>query len=426
MTLIILNILVWLGPFFISLRKGTINTLHPQFILPIFIIYFILNSYIQDQTNWMAEGERGIIVGIVKLLPGLETLTFSFEYALFITLLSGIFFHLGSRVFNKPIYNSLDEMIILNKKRIINGNEKTFLITAIIISFIVWLPNYFIPSLGLGTFWTFPLALSVCFIPVAIFETNKFVFLITISIALFVSNYILLTKAAFAFIILPMMFYYFFFHVNLFKIFSNKRYLKNFLLSLIIFFIFSGSLFIGNQYGKMIGPLDKRLLFRRDYAFETFAILVESKKLGLLNYEKSWIKNEIFQALPTIIYEKKRTTHINPAKRVALELFPETAVKRPNTYWNRHMLFAGYYDLGIFGSLMSAFIYGLFFSYLWKITKEKVKKYKVKWPIFVYLPLPSFGSYFLAVGNYAYATINFVIASIIIYFIFLTSRLKKK
>ena len=94
MTLIILNILVWLGPFFISLRKGLVNTLHPQFVTPMFMIYFILNSYVQEQTNWMQEGNRAITVGVVKLLPELDPISFSFKSAYIISLLAGIFFHL--------------------------------------------------------------------------------------------------------------------------------------------------------------------------------------------------------------------------------------------------------------------------------------------------------------------------------------------
>ena len=421
MTLIILNILIWLGPFFLSLRKGTIHTLHPQFMMPIFIIYFILNSYIQDQTNWMNEGTRAIIVGIVQLLPGLDPESFSFDKALLICALSGIFFHIGSSVFNKPIYNSINDYIYLNKTKIINRNKNLVTITCIIISSIVWLPNYFIPSLAHGTFWTFPLALSVCFIPIAMFEISKLTFFITLVVALFVANYVLLSKAAFGFILIPIILYFLFFHFNFLKFFIKKSYFKNFVIFSLLFSLFIGALFFGNQYGK----LDTRKLFRRDYAFEIFAILVESKKLGLIEYEKSWIKNELFQTFPSILYKKKTTgEHINPAKRVALELFPTEATgPRANTYWNRHMLFAGYYDLGIFGSLIGAFFYGLFLSYFWKLTKTKIKKYEAKWPIFVYLPLPSLGVYFLACGNFAYPVINTTISSIILYIIFWSARL---
>ena len=420
MTLIILNVLVWLGPFLLSLRKGTIHTLHPQFILPIYIIYFIINTHIQDVTNWMQEGDRAIIIGIVKLLPGLDSISFSFDEALVLCALSGIFFHLGSRIFNKPIYNSIDEYIYVNKTKVINKNKNLVIIVAIIISSILWLPNYFIPA-GQGTFWTFPLALSVCFIPVAILGLSRPSFFITLTIALFVANYVLSSKAAFGFIILLMLFYFTFFHFNFLKVFVYKSYLKTCAIFILLLSIFFGSLFFGNLYGK----LDTRKLFHRDYSFEIFAILVESKKLGLINYEKSWIKNEFFEAFPTIIYKKKTTgQHINPAKRVALELFPDTAIDKPNTYWNRHMLFAGYYDFGIFGSLITAFFYGLFLSYFWKLTKAKVKKYDAKWPIFVYLPLPSFGVYFLGVGNYSYSIINTVIASIILLIIFYSARFR--
>ncbi|MDA9880672.1 hypothetical protein N9C97_04330 [Candidatus Pelagibacter sp.] len=420
MTLIILNILVWLGPFFISLRKGTINTLHPQFITPMFMIYFILNSYVQEQTNWMQEGNRAITVGVVKLLPPLDPISFSFESAYIISLLAGIFFHLGSGVFNKSIYNSINEHTLLNKKDIIYGNKILLFFVTLIISSIVWLPNYYLDTGAFGTFWTYPLALSVFFVPVAVLGINRILFFITLIIALFVASYVLKSKAAFTYIFMPIFFYVIFFNFNFIKFASNKNNFKKFILTLVVFLILISSLFIGNKYGKM----DTRLFFRRDYAFEIFAILVESKKLGLINNEKSWIKNEVKQAIPSFILKSKRTTHINPAKRVAIELFPETAISRPNTYWNRHFLFAGYYDFGIFGALVSAFLFGSFFSYTWKVTKEKVFKYNTKWPIFVYLPIPSFGAYFLACGGYAYSILNTLVASIILLIIFYSARFR--
>ena len=57
-----------------------------------------------------------IFVGIVQLLPELDPVNFSFDRALLICALSGIFFHLGSSVFNKPIYKALDYRKILVKQ----------------------------------------------------------------------------------------------------------------------------------------------------------------------------------------------------------------------------------------------------------------------------------------------------------------------
>lgn len=421
MTLIILNILVWLGPLFLSLRKGTVHTLHPQFMMPIFIIYFILNSYIQDQTNWMDEGSRGIIVGVVKLLPGLDPESFSFDKALVICAFSGFFFHLGSSIFNTPIYNSIGEYIQLDKKNIIKRNKNLVTISAIIISSVLWLPNYFMPNAGHGTFWTFPLALSVCFIPVAMLKVSKISFFFTLTAAFLIGNYILSSKAAFGFIVIPFILYFLFFHFNFLKLFFKKSYFKKFIIFISLFSVFISALFVGNQYGN----LDTRKLFRRDYVFEVFAILVESKKLGLIEHEKSWIKNELFQAFPSVLYKKKTTgEHINPGKRVAKELFPQTAMERPNTYWAKHLLFPGYYDFGTWGAILTAFFSGTLISFLWRLTKLKVIKYNAKWPIFVYLPIPSFGIYYISAGAFAYGIINTVIASFVLYLIFISSRLR--
>jgi len=404
-----------MGPFLFSLRKGKINTLHPQFIIPFYMVYFILNSFIQDSTNWMNEGNRAIIVGLVKLLPELSVYNFSFEKTLFISLISGIFFHIGSLVFNKSIYNSNHEHVFLDKKTIVHGRKKNVILTSVIICSVCWLPYYFLSHLGGGTFWTYSLALSSAFIPVALFSINRFIFFITLLFALLIAT-ILKSKASYVYTFLPIIFYYIFFHFDFLKIFIKKKYLTSAIISFIIFIIIIIFLNIGN--------LGAKRLFHRDYAFEIFAILVESKELGLIQSQKSWIKNEVLEIVPSILYKEKFTTHINPAKRVAIELFPETAKDRSGTYWNRHLLFAGYYDFGFIGSLISAFIYGLFFSYLWRVTKQKVKEYNAKWPIFVYLPLPTFGAYFLAVGGLNYGLINMTIASIILYLIFFTARIK--
>lgn len=420
MFLIILNILVWLGPFLISLKKGVINSLHPQFILPVFMVYFILNSYVQDLTNWMNEGERGIIVGVVKLISELDSKSFSFDYSLILLSVAGVFFHIGSRIFNQPIYKCFDEPRLLNKPLVIRGNKLLFLIFSIFMSSIVWLPNYLIPNAGHGTFWTFPLALSVCFVPVLLLNVNKFFFLISLFIAIFISFSVLKSKAALAFIFFPIIFYYCFFNLNVIKIFFFKKFLKNFLVFLTLSLIFISSLFLGNSYGK----LDIRKIFHRDNSFEIFSILVESKRLDLIDTKESWIKSELLEIVPSVIYTNKSVNHINPSKRVALELFPETARERPFTYWNRHLLFAGYYDFGVYGVIFSSLFFGMFLSFLWRYTKKKVLIYHAKWPLFIYLPIPSFGVYFLSVGGFSYSLINTTITCIILYIIILSSRLR--
>lgn len=420
MLLIIINVIVWLGPFIISLKRGVINSLHPQFILPIFMVYFILNSYFQDLTNWMNEGERGIIIGVVKLISGLDAESFSFDYSLILSALAGIFFHLGSRIFNKPIYKCFNEPTLLNKPLVIRGSKLILLISSIFMSSVVWLPNYFIPNAGHGTFWTFPLALSVCFIPALLFNINKFFGLISLFIAIFVSFFVLKSKAALAFIFLPMIFYYCFFNFNFLKVFFFTKYLKQLLIIIFLFFFFIYSLFLGNLYGN----LDIRKILHRDHAFEIFSILVESKRLDLINTKESWTANELLEIVPSKIYKNKSVNHINPAKRVALELFPETASNRPFTYWNRHLLFAGYYDFGVYGIILYSLFFGMVLSFLWRYTKKKVLIYEAKWPIFIYLPLPSFGVYFLSVGGFSYSLINTAITSLILYIIILTSRVR--
>jgi len=420
LSLIILNILVWLGPFLLSLRKGYINTLHPQFILPFFMIYFILNSYIQYMTNWMGDSDVGIVIGKLYLLNGLDLYNFSFDKTLAVCVISGIFFHLGVRLFNNSINKSFNEHFDLNVEKIIHGNKKIFLSISLLFSLILWLPNYYIPNTSHGTFWTYPLALSVCFIPTVLFNINKFFFIIILTISIMVGYSVLKSKAGIVYILLPMIFYYIFFSVNFLKSLIYKKYLRNIFLLFLLLVTTLFVIFFGNEYGKM----NARKLFHRDYSFEILAILIESKDKNLITHTNSWIVNEIVEFVPSILYKKKSTDHINPAKRVAKELFPQTAVNRPNTYWAKHLLFPGYYDFGTWGAILTAFFSGALISFLWRLTKLKVKKYNAKWPIFIYLPLPSFGIYFISVGGFSYGVINFVISSFVLYLIFISSRLR--
>ena len=123
-------------------------------------------------------------------------------------------------------------------------------IVAVIIASVVWLPNYFISNEGSGTFWTYPLALSTAFIPIALFGINRFVFFITLIIAIFVAT-ILKSKASFVYIILPIIFYYIFFYINIYKIFLEKKYFKSLLISFFIVILISISLF-ANYFGSSI------------------------------------------------------------------------------------------------------------------------------------------------------------------------------
>ena len=122
-----------------------------------------------------------------------------------------------------------------------------------------WLPNYILPNTGLGTFWTYPLAMTNCFLPFMVFVINKrlgilcFVFTI-------ITGTVLQSKAALVYPVLPILFYYFYFYFYLKNVFSI------FIPILLIIFIW-----VLLSLGGFDFVLAK--LLHRDYAFEVFAAL---------------------------------------------------------------------------------------------------------------------------------------------------------
>ena len=92
---LILSILitaVWLGPFLISIKRKVFNFLHPQTLIPLWLIYFIWNAMIEKWAPWMVEPEPGIIRTTTELLPKYPDF---FILPLIVVLISGIFFHFG-------------------------------------------------------------------------------------------------------------------------------------------------------------------------------------------------------------------------------------------------------------------------------------------------------------------------------------------
>ena len=99
----------------------------------------------------------------------------------------------------------------------------------------------------------------------------------------------------------------------------------------------------------------------------------------------------------------------------AAVILPEDYNVIPESYFNRHFLFSGYYDLGLIGILVSSFLGGITYSFFWRLTNKLINYYQETWPIFVYLPIPAISSYFVASGNLGYGFINALIPAATIF-----------
>ena len=408
----------WLGPFFISLKSGRTNVLHPQFITPFWISYFVLNTMIQTWFSWMG----GTTFGILRTTN--YEMFINRDYLivpLLIVILSAPFFHFGVRLFNNSIIRSSYEYQIFSDiPNVVPKKNKLFFSSLLILaSAVIWLPNYIIPNTDFGTFWTFPLAMTIVILPLMLFKIKPILGFISL-ILVFIGASIMASKASFVFPMLPFVFYYMFTH---FKINQFRTWLVLTLAVMIIATAFAVGGF----------NTDARRLLHRDYAFESFAALVHKSEnrffgnfeyymTGQVNGEiKSWTFNEFEKGIPSIIHPNKRYS-LNPSKEVTKMYLPQDYKALPNAYFNRFFLFSGYYDLGLLGAFLNAFLFGAFYGFIWKKVKVKVFKKKLLWPLFLYMPIPVIASYFIAVGGISYGLINAFIPIAVVYFILFLLR----
>jgi len=418
MLLTVVVVAFWLGPFFKSLSSGKVNTLHPQFITPFWISYFVLNTMIQTWLSWMGGTEYGILrTTDAEMLYNREYLIIP----LLIVAISAPFYHFGVRVFNGPISRSGYEYSIFSNSLgvVPRGNQLLFSLLAIIASATVWVPNYLMPNQDYGTFWTYPLAMTSVILPIMLFNISKVLGITSLILAFFGAS-ILHSKASFVYPLLPFTLYYVFLKFNL-K--SLKAWVVLILGLLTIVYAFS----VGG-FGS-----DARRLLHRDYAFESFAALVdksENRHFGNAEYLltgkvngaiNSWTLNELEKGVPSVLHPGKRFS-LNPSKEVTEMYLPEDHKVLPEAYFNRFLLFSGYYDLGLIGGFINAFIFGAFYGLIWKNVKKTVQKTSLLWPVFLYMPIPAIASYFIAVGGVAYGLINAFIPISVVFILLIMSR----
>jgi hypothetical protein len=418
--LVVIVVLLWLWPFLKSLRTGKVHVLHPQCLTPIWISYFVLNTMIQVWLSWMGGTEYGILRTTDAEMA--HNRTYLIIPLVFVGLCAP-FYHFGVRIFNPSIAKSGNDLLCIKQSVRVVRKSRTIMFSTLglLASATCWLPNYFIPNEGFGTFWTYPLAMVNVILPLMLFNIHKVLGVVSLALS-FVGAAILHSKASFVYPLLPFIMYYVFLY---FRIRSFKAWMAMFVGFGIIVLSFS----IGG-FGN-----DARRLLHRDYAFESFAALVnksENRYFGNAEYIfsgttngpiTSWTFSEFEKGVPSILHPGKRNS-INPSKAVTSMYLPEDYKALPNAYFNRFLVFSGYYDLGLIGAFLNALFVGMFYSFIWKVVKKKVMKTNLLWPIFLYMPIPAIGTYFIAVGGVTYGLINAFVPIAIVYILIFISKLK--
>lgn len=395
--LVFINLIVWIGPLILTnLYKQKIPLYHPISILPIWVIYSLLNSMIQLWTPWMGETEYGILKTIdynIKVNP-----FFSYSDALAINAIGGFFYNLTCiLILKKYQVNSYNKLPVFN-----NRNYKYINIKLLILMFILFIPNYLIPNEKLGTYWTFPVAMSASIIPLLIYLSNKNLGLISLILCMIMGK-ILKSKAGLIFPIIPFILYYY--------SILNFKFNKDLVLIFIGIFLLFFGLYLGG-FG-----FDFRRLLHRDYSFEIFVLLVNSQSdiyfgnllsttdLSPIN---CWTCNELLKGIPYIFYPGK-VDLLNPSLIVSKFFANLDYISIPNAYFNRYLFFAGQYDLGLVGTVLESIIIALFITIMYIFSIWISKKICQEYPLIFYVFAASIGTYFVSVGGLTYGLINTII-----------------
>jgi len=369
-----------------------------------------LNAMVEKWYPWMVEPDSGIIR---TTEANLRIYADYYLLPLFTLAAAGLFFHFGVRTVTHSISSKSVEKYrkkILSSTFISADERELFLVAILSFSSIAWMPNYFIPNAGLGTFWTYPVAMANVMVPFCLWFISKPLMIVALVSTSFTILF-MSSKASLIYPLLPIAFYYF--HVR----FRFKSYV-----SISIPFFFVALSFALLSLGGFDFVLAK--ILHRDYAFEVFAALIhmapntifgsaEFAISGLPNGPViSWTLAEIVEGIPSILNPFKEET-VNPAKLVTAAFLPEDYAVLPFAYFNRFLLFAGYYDFGILGALLQAFLFGAFYAVLWRKTLLTIDKEGHFWPLIIYIPVPAISTYFVSVGGISYGLIIAMIPSLI-------------
>ena len=398
---VVLNAVSWLFPVYLTYVKNQyfIPLLSPQTFFPIFIFYQMLNSMMQVWTGWMGETENGILYTSQNAMISNDGY---YLEPLMLLFFAGFFFHLPF-IMAKPIVYQRERLIDAVKRPVKISVFSGFIIVSLMVFFI--LINYILPNAAFGTFWTYSLAMFSVFVLFPLYRSSKFYFIVAL-VVVAIYGFVLKSKAAFLFPFLSFFVYYFVSR----QIKPNITFLVRMLLGLLLIYLLLS-----------LGGFDfsARKIMHRDYAFESFSALVNDCDPVSITCDSedvsSWTLAELGKAVPNIIHPDKANS-FNPSLMVS-EIFLQYDHDRlPDAYFNRFILFSGYYDLGVIGMIMQAFFIGLISNLLWGWIVKVSQRNNLF--AYAYLPAPIYAGYFMSVGAFAYVFASFIIPAIIFIIIF--------
>lgn len=412
--LVVINIVVWLGPFLVSVRRRTISLLHPASCFPLYLVFTVLVAMTEHWFGWsMRSPDKGLRIE-TRLYENLPNF---FTEPLFIMFLVGIAYHIGIyKACGRVVASEADRThLTQNLKFERSGRKKLTVITGGIAALCL-VPFYVFGQVS-GFFWTLGFLYAYSFLPIVLMNQWKSAGLLLWFLGL-PAMFLLDSKGNFIYHLLPLIIFY------QGGLLFSKRHLNIRKVALIVSML--AIVFFGTQqltvmrgeYSEEV-PLVYNVIVR-EYGFEVFAVLVHKISWMGQFSEGSWSVLEITEIIPRglLPWAKERA-----GVRVAELFLPSDYYELEGAGFNRFFMFAFYHDFGWAGAIAGGFIIGYLFGALYRAALRVSFRKKVLCPLLIYLPIPVYSQYF-SEGNFAFAIIFSVISSLVIMTVSILARQK--
>jgi hypothetical protein len=409
-----LNLVVWLGPLFLSAWRRTVSLIHPSAYFPIYLIFTVSVAMTEHWFNW---SNRSLTPGIRHETRIYQDLPGFYSIPLLILILVGIAYHAGvHKGCGRAVAGKIDRIHLMERFRSVRGTRNSLSFVAIILSVICIVPFALLGQES-GFFWTLGLLYAFALIPILMMSQWKLLGYLMWFLGL-PAMFLLDSKGNFIYYVLPLVLFY---QGTLF--YKGKKFqpFKILILIGILTIVSLGTKYLTIRRGEYLEDLP--LIYNiavREYGFEIFAILV--KKISWVGqfFKESWIFLELTEIIPSAIlpFEKVRA-----GVKVAYVFLPYDYNPRWNVGFNRFFVFAAYHDFGLFGAIIFSFFFGWLLGRIYRSALKQTYNKKVLWPLVAWLPVPLYAQY-TSIGNIPFFLIFSGFGVLIVYLFSVFSRLR--